>query len=117
MSPNSQSESARSIEQRLNELGEGRYLLRLYVAGMTLRSTEAISRLKAICDEYLSGRYELEIIDIYQHPGIARGEQILAAPTLIKKLPPPVRRLVGNLTNRERVLMGLDVRRIEEDVE
>jgi circadian clock protein KaiB len=87
-----------------------RYLLRLYVTGMTPRSTEAIARTKAICEERLAGRYELEVIDIYQQPILAKGEQIIATPTLIKKLPLPLRRLVGDLSNRQRVLLGLDLR-------
>jgi circadian clock protein KaiB len=88
-----------------------RYVLRLYITGMTPRSTEALISIKAICEEHLRGRYELEVIDIYQHPALARDEQIIAAPTLVKKLPAPLRRLIGNLSDTERVLLGLDVRR------
>jgi circadian clock protein KaiB len=88
-----------------------KYLLRLYVSGMTPRSTAAISRLKAICEESLEGRYDLEVIDIYQQPDLARGEQIIATPTLLKKLPAPLRRLVGDLSDKERVLLGLDIRK------
>ena len=90
---------------------EDHYVLRLYVTGMTQRSTEAFSTIKAICEERLQGRYELEVIDIYQHPQLAIDEQIIAVPTLVKKLPAPLRRLVGDLSNRERVLLGLDLRR------
>jgi len=86
-----------------------RYVLRLYVTGMTPRSTQAIKNLQAICDEYLEGRYDLDIIDIYQQPVLAKGEQIVAAPTLIRKLPLPMRRLVGDMSKREHVLMGLDL--------
>ncbi len=86
-----------------------RYVLRLYVTGMTPRSTEAITNLQAICDEYLQGRFELEVIDIYQQPILTQGEQIVAAPTLIKKLPLPMRRLVGDMSDRDRVLLGLDL--------
>ena len=93
------------------ELGPEKYLLRLYVSGLTPRSTSAIARLKAICEENLGGRYELEVIDIYQQPDLARGEQIIATPTLIKKLPAPLRRLVGDLSDKERVLLGLDIRK------
>jgi circadian clock protein KaiB len=92
------------------EVGESAFRLRLYVTGMTPRSTDAIARIKAICEEYLEGRYELEVIDIYQQPEAARGEQIVATPTLIKKLPPPLRRLVGDLSDKQRVLLGLDIR-------
>src|SRR5690349_23693965 len=84
------------------EAGEETFLLRLFVTGMTPRSTDAIARIKAICEEYLGGRYELEVIDIYQQPEAARGEQIVATPTLIKKLPPPLRRLVGDLSDKQR---------------
>jgi circadian clock protein KaiB len=88
-----------------------RYILRLYVTGMTSRSTEAFESIKAICDEYLQGRYELEVIDIYKRPWLARDEQIIAVPTLVKKLPSPLRKLIGNLSDKERVLLGLDLRR------
>jgi circadian clock protein KaiB len=76
---------------------------------MTPRSARAVGNLRAICDEYLGGRYDLEVIDIYQQPVLAKGEQIIAAPTLIKKLPLPIRRLVGDMSNREQVLLGLDL--------
>jgi circadian clock protein KaiB len=85
------------------------YVLRLFVTGMTPRSTEAIARIKAICEEHLNGRYELEVIDIYQQPDVAKGEQIVATPTLIKKLPAPLRRLVGDLSDKQRVLLGLNI--------
>ena len=91
--------------------GEEHFLLRLFVTGMTPRSTDAIARIKAICEEYLKGRYDLEVIDVYQQPEVARGEQIIATPTLIKKLPPPLRRLVGDLSDKQRVLVGLNIRK------
>ena len=87
-----------------------KYVLRLYVTGMTPNSTRAIENLRAICEEYLPHRYDLEIIDIYQHPVLMQGEQIIAAPTLIKKLPEPMRHLVGDMSDRERVLLGLDLK-------
>ena len=90
-------------------LAAERYVLRLYVTGMTARSARAIKNLQAICREYLDGRYDLDVIDIYQQPVLTRGEQIVAAPTLIKKLPLPMRRLVGDMSDRERVLLGLDL--------
>jgi circadian clock protein KaiB len=102
--------STAEFERLLAQSSPEKYLLRLYVTGMTPRSTSAISRIKAICEEYLKGRYELEVIDIYQQPSLAKGEQIIAAPTLIKKLPLPLRRLVGDLSNKQRVLLGLDLR-------
>jgi circadian clock protein KaiB len=92
------------------EHDQQKYLLRLYVTGMTPRSTQAIARIKAICEEYMEGRYELDVIDIYQQPMLAKGEQIVATPTLIKRLPLPLRRMVGDLSNKERVLLGLDLR-------
>ena len=76
---------------------------------MTAGSARAIKNLRAICDEYLEGRYELEVIDIYQQPVLAKGEQIIAAPTLIKKLPLPMRRIIGDMSNRDGVLLGLDL--------
>ena len=87
------------------------FVLRLYVAGATARSQEAILNIKRICDEKLKGLYTLEVIDIFQRPVLARDEQIVAAPTLIKSLPAPIRRLVGNLSDTERVLVGLDLRK------
>ena len=90
---------------------EGRYVLRLYVTGLTRQSTRAVANLKAICEEHLSGRYDLEVIDLYQQPALARGEQIVAAPTLVRRRPLPERRLVGNLSRTERVLAGLDILR------
>jgi circadian clock protein KaiB len=88
----------------------GNYQLRLYVAGQTPRSLGALTNLKKICDEYLKGRYELEIIDLLQTPQLARGDQILAVPTLVRRLPEPVKKIIGDLSNTERVLVGLDLR-------
>ena len=85
------------------------YVLRLYVTGMTPRSARAVRNLQDICDEFLDGSYDLEVVDIYQQPVLAKHEQIIAAPTLIKKLPLPARRIIGDLSNRERVLLGLDL--------
>src|SRR3954470_11582957 len=81
------------------------YVLRLYVSGLTPRSTEAINNLTRICEEHLKGRYELEIIDIYKHPELAGSDQIIATPTLVKRLPVPLRSLVGTLSNVDRVLV------------
>ena len=86
------------------------YCLRLYVTGATPKSQRAIENIRTICEEHLKGRYELEVIDIYQQPSLVKGDQIIAAPTLIKRLPAPLRRLVGDLSNKERVLLGLDLR-------
>ena len=90
---------------------DGKYVLQLYVTGLTPRSTQAIATIKAICEEHLTGRYDLEVIDIYQQPTLAQGAQIIAVPTLIKKLPLPLRRLIGDLSDEDRVLLGLDLRR------
>jgi len=87
-----------------------KYVLRLYVAGMTPRSQEAIRTVTTICEEHLAGRYDLEVIDLYQQPTLAKGEQIIAAPTLVKKLPQPLRRFIGSMANKEKILVGLDLR-------
>jgi len=86
-----------------------RYVLRLFVSGMTPRSTRAVQNVRAICEKHLHGRYDLEVIDIYQQPTLARGEQIIAAPTLVKKSPAPLRFIIGDLSSTERVLRGLDL--------
>ena len=85
------------------------YVLRLYVAGQTPRSLLALSNLKRICAEHLSGRYKVEVIDLVQKPHLAAADQILAIPTLVRPLPKPARRIIGDLSNTERVLVGLDV--------
>lgn len=90
-----------------------RYVLRLYVTGTTARSTRAIANLRRICEEHLKDRYDLEVIDIYQQPTLAKGDQIIAAPTLVKTLPAPLRKLIGDMSDKERVLMGLDVRPVK----
>jgi len=87
------------------------YILRLYVAGQTPKSVDAITNIKKICEENLKGRYTLDVIDLYQQPKLAQGEQIIAVPTLIKKLPLPLRRIIGDMSNTERVLVGLDLRK------
>ena len=84
-----------------------RYVLRLYVTGATARSLHAIANIKAICEEHLQGRYQLEVIDIYRQPTLVRRDQIVAVPTLIKQLPAPLRLLVGDLSRKEQVLEGL----------
>jgi circadian clock protein KaiB len=89
---------------------EEKYHLRLFVTGQTPRSVKSVENLKRLCERYLRGRYELEVIDIYQQPALASENQIIAAPTLIKNLPLPLRRLVGDFSNQDRVLLGLDLR-------
>ena len=98
------------VPQPAADAAGGRYVLCLFVTGLTPHSTRAVANLKAICEQHLAGRYDLDVIDLYQQPARARGEQILAAPTLIKKLPRPPRRFVGDLSRTDRVLAGLDIR-------
>jgi circadian clock protein KaiB len=86
------------------------YLLRLYVAGHTSRSAAALANLQAICEKHLEGRYRIEVIDLLEKPQLAAGDQIVAIPTLVRRLPPPLKRLIGNLADSERVLVGLDIR-------
>ena len=87
-----------------------KYELRLYVAGKTPKSVLALSNLKKLCEEHLEGQYSIEVIDLLTHPQLAEGDQILAIPTLVKKVPEPVRKIIGDLSNEERVLVGLDIR-------
>ena len=96
---------------KLRKAASGRYILRLYVAGLMPKSTLAIANIKKICEENLQGQYELEVIDLYQRSQLAQGDQIIAVPTLIKKLPPPLRRIIGDMSDTERVLVGLDLRK------
>ena len=106
----------KSIDLRVHKITETadsqskKWILRLYVAGTTARSMSAISNIKKICEEKLDGRYVLEVIDLYQQPLLAAGHQIIAIPTLIKELPPPLRRIIGDLSDTEKVLVGLDLK-------
>lgn len=93
----------------LVKTSQERYTLRLYVSGATPGSTRAVEKVKALCEEHLPGRYDLEVVDIYQQPGLAEGDQILATPTLVRRLPLPFRRLVGDLSDPERVLGRLNL--------
>lgn len=93
----------------LEKVGNESYLLQLFITGMTPNSKRAVENIKSICEEYLKGRYELEVIDIYQQPDLAEGEHIFAAPTLIKKQPLPLKRLIGDMSDMEKVLSGLDL--------
>lgn len=104
------SEATNAPQQSLVTPAGPHYELRLYVAGTTPLSTRAIANIKKICAEHLQGRYDLQVIDLYQQPLLAKGDQIIAVPTLIRKLPLPLRRIIGDLSNRERVLIGLDLR-------
>jgi circadian clock protein KaiB len=100
-------------KRRARKIAQNEYLLRLYVAGQTPKSLQAFSNLKQICEEHLAGRYQLEIIDLLVNPGLARGDQILALPALVRQLPPPVKKIIGDFTNAERVLVGLDLRELK----
>ena len=90
------------------------YVLKLYVTGTSPRTTVAIANLRRICDQELHGRYRLEIIDVQEHPQLAEDEKILATPTLIKQLPPPLRRVIGDLSDKEKVLLGLELQPVEK---
>jgi circadian clock protein KaiB len=87
-----------------------RWELRLYVAGQSPKSLEAFANLKRICEEHLKGRYTIEVIDLVENPQLAKGDQILAVPTLVRKLPPPIRKIIGTLSEEDRVLVGLNIR-------
>ena len=91
------------------------YVLRLYVAGTTSKSLRAVANIKEICETSLKNRYDLEVIDIYQQPVLVKGEQIIAAPTLVKKLPLPLRKFIGDMSDTERILVGLDLRPKDQD--
>ena len=97
------------FERLLAEQTHARFVLRLYVTGLTNRSTQAIKTVKDLCEAELKGRYELEVIDVSKRPDLAKEENIIAAPTLVKELPLPLRRLIGDLSDKERVLVGLNL--------
>lgn len=100
-----------ALEKALTEPESQRFFLSLFVAGITPRSLRAIENAEKLCDEYLKGRYELEIIDIYQQPGLAKGAQVIAVPTLVKKRPLPLQRFIGDLTDPEPILIRLAVKK------
>lgn len=97
-------------EKTIDEENGEEWILRLYVAGQTPKSLAAFANLKKICEEHLAGRYRIEVIDLLEQPQLARGDQIFAVPTLVRRLPPPLRKIIGDLSNTEKVLVGLDVR-------
>jgi len=101
--------SLKEIEER-NEATPETWQLRLYIAGQTPRSVAAFANLKKICEEHLPGRYDIEVVDLVKHPQLAAGDQILAIPTLVRKLPQPLRKIVGDLRDTERALVGLQIR-------
>ena len=99
-------------ETVMEDMDDGnKWSLRLYVAGQTPNCVKAFENLKEICEQELKGRYKIEVIDLLKNPELAKGDQILAIPTLVRKLPPPVKRIIGSLKNTERVLVGLDLRK------
>ncbi|MBD2682159.1 MULTISPECIES: circadian clock KaiB family protein [Nostoc] len=102
-------ESTEEFEKMIAKKDLEKYVLRLYVAGNSLRSMRAIAMLKKICEKYLSGHYEIEIIDIYQQPEVLEKDHVFAVPTLIKELPPPLQKLIGDLTNVDKVIVALDI--------
>ena len=103
-------DKSETFERLVDDPQQKQFVLRLYATGLTPRSTQAIDTIKNICEEELKGRYNLEIIDLTKQPELAREADIVAAPTLIKQLPLPLRRLIGDLSNKDRVLLGLDLR-------
>ena len=104
------SDKTKEFEQAIKLQSEQQYKLRLYVTGLTARSTQSIRAIKDICEVELKGRYELEVIDLVKHPELAKDADIIAAPTLIKRLPLPLRRLIGDFSDKERILLALDLR-------
>jgi circadian clock protein KaiB len=104
-----------ALEAAEVEHDNAHYVLKLYITGVTPRATRAIINIRQICEEHLQGHYELEVIDVSQHPALAEGEQIIAAPTLIKKLPLPLRRFIGDMSQTQRILLGLDLREMTGD--
>lgn len=108
------SKARAALEKAAAKRQTQRYVLRLYTAGLAPLSTQAIRNVRKICEEHLRGRYDLEVIDLYQRPTLAEGEQILAAPTLIKKLPLPLRRFIGDMSDTGRILVGLDLLAVGE---
>jgi circadian clock protein KaiB len=98
------------VKRASRKAASSSYILKLYVAGQSPKSVNAIANIKKICEENLQGRYELEVIDLYQQPQLAQGEQIIAVPTLVRKLPLPLRRIIGDMSDTERVLVGLELR-------
>jgi circadian clock protein KaiB len=101
--------SAQEFERAIAESPDARFMLRLYVSGMTARSRQASDDIRRLCEEHLAGRHELEIVDIYQQPALAKDAQIVAAPTLVKSLPPPVRKVIGSMGDPRRVMVVLGI--------
>ncbi|WP_048068675.1 circadian clock KaiB family protein [Methanoregula boonei] len=112
MLPTTPDINRKETETEIDETADGRWILRLYVAGQTQNSLTAFENLKKICEDYLGGKYTIEVIDLIKDPQLAKDHQIIAVPTLIRKLPVPVKKIIGNLSNTEKVLVGLDLRKV-----
>jgi circadian clock protein KaiB len=110
MGPKKPKDSTKAFEEALARQGDQKFLLRLYVTGTTPNSVKALKNIRKICDEHLKDQCDLEVIDIYQQPVLAEGDQIVAVPTLIKKLPLPLRKFIGDLSDAEKILLGLDLK-------
>ncbi|EFI33640.1 KaiB domain protein [Desulfonatronospira thiodismutans ASO3-1] len=102
-------------DMRQQDTDSGMWNLRLYVAGQSSKSLTAFANLKALCEEHLQGRYTIEVVDLIENPQLAKGDQILAVPTLVRKLPPPLRKIIGDLSDTDRVLVGLDLKQHETE--
>jgi circadian clock protein KaiB len=103
-------ETTTNLEINVDTNGEEKYELRLYIAGKTTKSVAALQNLNKLCEEHLKGKYVIEVIDLLVHPQLAEGDQIFAIPTLVKKVPEPIRKIIGDLSNEEKVLVGLNIR-------
>ena len=101
--------SAQDFEHAIAGSPDAHFVLRLYVSGMTARSRQAIENIRQLCEEHLAGRYDLEVIDIYQQPGLAKDAQVIAAPTLVKKLPPPLKKIIGDMGDPGRIMVVLGI--------
>ncbi|MDB4960128.1 MAG: Circadian oscillation regulator KaiB [Myxococcales bacterium] len=112
--PASSVQLASSARKKAAHAATGEYLLRLYVAGQTPKSVQAFHNLRQICEEHLPGRYRIEVVDLMENPALARGDQILALPAVVRQLPPPVKKIIGDFSDAERVLVGLDLRPLKK---
>jgi circadian clock protein KaiB len=104
--------TSKKVKPKAKPAVDPKWQLRLYVAGQTPKSVRAFGNLKRMCEEHIAGQYSIEIVDLLKNPTLARGDQILAIPTLVRKLPEPIRKIIGDLSNTERVLVGLDIRSV-----
>ncbi len=112
--PSTAARRSSATTRKAARIASGEYLLRLYVAGQTPKSVQAFANLKAICETHLKGRYRIEVVDLIENPALARGDQILALPAVVRQLPPPVKKIIGDFSNAERVLVGLDLRPLKK---